>query len=250
MSDKIIQLASLLTHLESDVRIEKLPVEVRKFLANVGPQDVIQAEQFLLESGFTLKALRHLSNTYRAIFGPQITELRQNLSYNHILRSLFCEHEMVLCSLSDLYGINRLLQSLDEISDVSSEFRRLAHISEHLSAAILHCEKEDYVIFPNLDNHGCCGLGKALGVEHANISTALANLDRLVKGFGEFECWEFKLRLAGVAQFLTCTFTEHIFWEDYILYPVAFEIAEDEKMWDRMKCICDELGYCGLHVSS
>lgn len=248
--NKISRLASLLKQLDRGIKASKLSAETKKFLTDIRPKDVVEAEQFLLESGCTLRALRHLSHTYRDILGPLVTNLRQNLPYGHILRILFCEHEMVLCFLNDLSDINRIIQPMDEVLDVSSEFRRLAHVSEHLSAAILHCEKEDYVIFPDLDKHGCHGLAKVLGIEHAYIRSALANLDRLIKGFGEFECWEFKIRLAGVVQFLTSTFRGHIFWEDHILYPIALEIAEDERIWGRMKCICDELGYCGLHMTS
>jgi hypothetical protein len=86
--------------------------------------------------------------------------------------------------------------------------------------------------------------------EHTYIRIALTDLDRLVKGFGESEFDEFKIRLVRVTQFLSSAMQEHIFWEDHILYPIALEIAEDKRMWDRMKCICDELGYCALHISN
>jgi len=155
---------------------------------------------------------------------------------------------MTLCFLKDLDDVNDAIQLMDEISDVSSEFRRLSHISEHLSAASLHCEKEDYVIFPDLDKHGCYGLAKGMRTEHTYIRIALADLEKLIRGFGEFELDEFKVRLGRVVQFLSSAMREHIFWEDHILYPVAMEIVEDEKVWERMKHICDELGYCGLHV--
>ena len=248
--NKISRLASLLKQLDGGKKTSNLSADVRNFLADVGPKDVAQAEIFLLESGFTLEALRHLSRTYRDILGTQVINLKQNLPYNHILRILFCEHEMTLCFLKDLDDVNKVIQQMDEISDVSSEFRRLAHISEHLSAVVLHCEKEDYVIFPDLDKHGCYGLAKGMRTEHTYIRIALAELDRLVRSFGEFEFGEFKTRLARVVQFLSSVMWEHIFWEDHILYPVALEIAEDERMWGRMKCICDELGYCGLHISN
>ena len=246
--NKINQLASLLKQLNGGEKPSNLSADVRRFLAAVEPKDVVQAEKILLESGFTLEALRHLSRTYRDILGTQVANLRQKLPYNHILRTLFCEHEMTLCFLKDLDDVNEAIQQMDEISDVSSEFRRLGHISEHLAAASMHCEKEDYVIFPDLDKHGCYGLAKGMRTEHTYIRIALADLEKLIKGFGEFELGEFKVRLARVVQFLSSAMREHIFWEDHILYPVAMEIVEDEKIWDRMKHICDELGYCGLHV--
>ena len=56
------------------------------------------------------------------------------------------------------------------------------------------------------------------------------------------------IKLKSITRYLLKRMRENLFQEDNILYPIALEIVNDEDIWQKMKGVCDDIGYCGLHV--
>ena len=55
---------------------------------------------------------------------------------------------------------------------------------------------------------------------------------------------DFKERLDQLAKELVYELKDHIFKENYILYPTALEAIESADKWKEMRVKCDEIGYC------
>ena len=41
---------------------------------------------------------------------------------------------------------------------------------------------------------------------------------------------------------------EHLSQEDEILFPIALGVVGDPRVWQRMKALSDEFGYCAIHL--
>ena len=80
------------------------------------------------------------------------------------------------------------------------------------------------------------------------IGIEIDKLVRLVVSFNEVELEEFKARLAAITGRLSSIMLEHLCQEDVIIYPIALEIINDAEVWEQMKAVCDEIGYCGVHL--
>ena len=125
---------------------------------------------------------------------------------------------------------------------------RLSHIVEHLNAIEEHIEREEDVIFPYLQRHGWTSLCRAAHSDHSYIKIAIDDLCRLVGTFEPSKSKEFRIRLNSITKYLCPTLTEHLFQEDNILFPIALEVIKDNRLWKRIKNICDDIGYCGVHT--
>ena len=48
------------------------------------------------------------------------------------------------------------------------------------------------------------------------------------------------------SKYIIFNLRDHIFKENYILYPSSLEVIEEKEVWDDMKKRCDEIGYCSF----
>jgi DUF438 domain-containing protein len=243
-------LTRLLKRINEGVDPKSIRKKASELIANVTGKDIAVAEQNLISAGYSAKLVNQLSAAFMVmgILEGQQIDLKFKLPTNHILRKIMAEHEMVLCFLADLRDVTNVISAKDDLTDTSSEFRKLAHIARHLEAMDEHIESEEDVIFPYLQRHGWISLCRAASGDHTHIRVAVSDLVRLISSYNK-DCFdEFKVRLNSIVSYLCVTMEEHILQEDKILYPIALEVIKDPEVWDAIKTVCDDIGYCGLHV--
>ena len=224
--------------------------EALQLLRNVNPKDISTAEQNLIDDGYSVQVVQFLSATFMlmGISEEQSTNPKTWLPANHLLRIVVVEHDVIRCFLADLKDTVEAIEHMYHLTDTSSEFRKLAHIIEHLTAMKKHIEREDDVIFPYLGRRGRISLCRAMEGDHINIRTEIDNLASLIVLFNEVRLEQFKAGLIAGTRRLWTIMQEHLCQEDEILYPIALRIINDARVWERMKAVCDEIGYCGIHL--
>ncbi|MFH1613654.1 MAG: hemerythrin domain-containing protein [Planctomycetota bacterium] len=240
-TDRLTEFLRELNSTEQHIRLSKT---VRHFVGTFSISDFALAFQNLLAIGVPVRRLIRLCYDYTSIFPSQAAELRVSLPSSHIVRTILCEHEMFRCFLADLEAVEDAIRPLEELSNASSEFRKLSHVASHLALTEMHNEREDEIIFPQLEKHGPRNLVMALRIEHNYMSGASQMLNDLVLTFGITDLVEFKRRLTNTRKYMVPALTEHLFKEDNILYPLALNAVTDKQVWERIKALCDEIGYC------
>lgn len=224
--------------------------EATRLISDVCPQDIDAAEQNLIESGLSAQLVQQLSSAFMlmAILEENSTSIKTKLPYSHILRKIMAEHEITRCYLADLEAVVKEIDEMENFTDVCSEFRRLAHITEHLNAMEEHIEREEDIIFPFLKKQGWRSLCRTAENDHIYIRVAVDDLIKILITFRQQKDRRFKVKLKSISRYLLKRMRENLFQEDNILYPIALEIVNDDNVWERMKGVCDDIGYCGLHV--
>lgn len=243
-------LTRLLMRINAGADLKDLRKEAGRLMANITSKDIAAAEQNLINSGCSAKLVGQLSAAFvvMGIIKGQQIDLRTQLPDNHIIRKVLAEHDMLRCFLADLKDVADVIAHENDLTSTNSNFRKLAHIAQHLEAMAQHIEAEEDIIFPCLQKHGWTSLCRAAHSDHIYIKIAIDDLMKLVRAFNPTYLDEFKVRLNSITRYLCPTMEEHILQEDNILYPVALEVIRDESVWARIKAICDDIGYCGLHI--
>ncbi|MHC4394185.1 MAG: DUF438 domain-containing protein [Planctomycetota bacterium] len=247
-SSKAKNLTRLLKRLNHGEDPNLLRKEANHLVTNVGPQDIARAEQNLINDGYSTQLVQQLSATLMlmGIFEEQSANLKSQLAANHILRRIMVEHNIIRCLLADLDEIVDTIGCLDELTDVSLEFRKLSRTIEHLKATKEHIEREEDIIFPYLKKHVWMRLCQTIQGEHIYLRTEIDNLFELIVLFNNISFEEFKARLITIVQNFSVIMREHLCQEDNILYPIALGVINDAIFWEKMKAVCDEIGYCGV----
>jgi DUF438 domain-containing protein len=244
--EKARKLADILGRVRNGEDPAKIREESRQLLSTLRLSDISKAHKYLLGSGISLEQLRTLVYAFASILGDQFALLRANLPANHPVRRILAEHEMFECFLADLAEANLELQEAGSLTELSSEFRNLAHIAGHLQAIDVHNQREDDLVFPALENYPCRSICAVLQKAHGRIKNMVGNLTMTVNNFRQFEPEQFKIQVNAISCAIVPIVREHIFQEDNILYPVALDVIEDEGIWQRVKQLGDEMGYCGF----
>lgn len=224
--------------------------EANQLILNVKPRDIIAAEQKLIHDGYPLQLVQQLLATFVMMSIPeQNNTLKTYLSPNHILRIVMIEHDLIKYFMAELNDVVEVIRYIDNLKDTSCEFRKLAHITEHLNAAKEHIAREEEVIFPYLKKYGWASLCLAVQRrDHVKIKNEIDNLTRLVVSFNEITVREFKECLNNINRHLAAIMLEHLFQEEDIFFPIAVGLVNNNKIWNEIKNICDEIGYCGVHL--
>ncbi|HUT28457.1 MAG TPA: DUF438 domain-containing protein [Sedimentisphaerales bacterium] len=248
-SSRARTLTRLLRRINSGDNPDALREEAHRLLPMVDPRDIAAAEQNLVDGGYTLQQVQLLSAMFMlmGIAEEQCIDVRMLLPANHLVRVVMAEHEVMRCFLADLKDVVEEIGLQDHLSDVSLEFRRLWHVVGHLTMMEEHIEREDDVIFPWLKRYGRISLCCAMQSDHIKIRTEIDNLGSLLVLFNEVKFEQFKAGLASASGRLLALVPEHLSQEDDILYPIALGIVDDPTVWVKMKAVCDQIGYCGVH---
>jgi len=216
---------------------------------NVDSDDIAGAEQILIDEGYSHWVVQQLSVTFTlmALQKRKDCTSRGKLPDDHILRKIKVEHDLIRCYLTDLNKVAETIWDLHCLTDVSSEFRNLGHILGHLGAMKEHIDREEDIIFPYLSKSDWTNLYQSALNEHAQFRIDIDNLVALMTSFNEIGLDDFKAWLITIVRRLSPMMLEHLSYEDELLYPISLVAIDDANVWEKIKALCDEIGYCGAH---
>jgi len=248
--NKAETLTSFLKRINEGDNPESLRKEAHRLLISVDADDIALAEQNLINDGYSTQLVQLLCATFMLIGIPEEHKdsPRSELPEDHILRIVLIEHDLIRYFLVDLINTVDCISCCEHLKNSSLEFRKLTHIMQHLNGMKEHFEREDDVIFPFLLKYGRINLCQAMQGDHINIKAGLEKFIALILSFDSMCFEEFKTRLIKITQTLLPSFREHLSQEDAILYPIALGMIDEAEIWEKMKNVCDEIGYCGVHL--
>jgi uncharacterized protein len=244
------ELEGLLLKINSGNSVADLRKEATQLITAISATDIAQAEDRLMRNGISARRVQQLSAAFilMGLMDAQKGPLRDRLTERHVLKKVLAEHDILRCWIADMEDVALRISLADLLTDTSTDIHRLAHITEHLAALQEHIDRENDVIFPALRTQGWDSLCLAAEADHVFIVTAIGDLVKLVQAFGEIPFALFKQRLLTIVKSLCPLLKEHLFHEDHVLYPVVVALIDKPGFWDKMRQVCDEIDYCGVHL--
>lgn len=242
--DKIDKLVGILERLNAGECPEDVKQEAQEFLAEVDPMELSIAEQKLIQAGMAPEDLRHLCSMHMEMLKGELEKMKATLEDGHVIDTLVKEHEIILQFLDELEITNQEIQQLSSYDSSNQVFANLLDIAEHLLDAEPHHQREEQVLFPEVESRGVTGPTRIMVMEHEDLRRYKHDIVALVKLASIINFDEFKERLDSTAKFLILTLRDHIFKENNILYPTALEVIKDAQTWQKLKEACYNVGYC------
>lgn len=243
MTATIDQLSDLLQRIRKTDNLESLKQEAKVLLSTLEPCDRVLAEQQFAEAGLAPEDLRHTCfSRMSGLFGDAANQLKQSLPPGHVIRVMIEEHDRILGFLDNLETLNQTIQRQGCITGF--ELQALESIATNLLNAEPHHQREENVLFPNVEQCGLIGPPEVMRHEHEELRARKQALLKLAQTGTQLTTQEFKGKLNVIAGFLTLTLRDHIMKENNILYPASLQAIKDTNTWERMQQECDRIGYC------
>jgi DUF438 domain-containing protein len=231
-----------------DVRL--LAKDANRMAEDFSPAELAAAERSLVDDGYVPTLVTHLSAAFVLMrrYGQQRSGPKEQSQDGHILQRVTAEHGVFRCLAAELSEATADLRAMECISDTVSEYRRLVHVVDHLPAMKEHFEREDDVILPYLRRLGWVNLCVVAEKDHTQLRADIDNLTSFVTAIQALSPEKFQTALVNcVGRFCSCL-SEHLSFEDGLLWPIALVVIDDPAVWRNMKTFCEEIGYCGIHV--
>ena len=104
------------------------------------------------------------------------------------------------------------------------------------------------MLYPALKERGWGSLFGRIENEHTYIRMAIDDLLKLIIVFEKMPFSNFKTKLMSIVRYLCPLLREHLFHEDRVLFPLLVYTIDDDGLWQRLRHVCNEIGYCGVHL--
>lgn len=173
-----------------------------------------------------------------------VQELMAKLKPEHVIRVMLGEHEVVLGFLDELERANHAFQAASDRQAAQESLRTLDRVAGQLLGAEHHHEREEAVLFPELEKRGLGRPVKIMRLEHEEFRERKEELHRLAARAENLDLEALKQRLDTTVRILTVTLRNHIVEESSLLYPLALQVIPEGEVWERMREEGERIGYC------
>ncbi|MEK6859852.1 MAG: DUF438 domain-containing protein [Nanoarchaeota archaeon] len=246
ISDKIDrkqEIKDLIKQLKTQEDVSILKEKAKDILKNLSPTELGIIEQEIIEEGTTRKEMRKLCDVHLEVMKDGLGKVEMNLNPGHPIHTLMEEHKMILEFIDKLKRNIEEIETAKSFDDIPEELEMLKHIAKHLVEADKHHQREEEVLFPELEKRGITEPPEIMKEEHEELIPKKEELYNLTENYDSFKYSEFLTKVRELAKYIIENLPDHIYKEDNILYPMAIQ-AIPEKEWSRIKNKCDEIGYC------
>ncbi|MBU3172206.1 DUF438 domain-containing protein [Clostridium estertheticum] len=243
---KIEKLTQVLQKLNQEGVTETLRKEALDIVSNISPVELSIAEQNLIEKGMKPQDLRHLCDIHMEVLKGELDKIKTKIEPGHVVYTLIAEHDKILEFLTLLEEVNSKIQKTETYINSLEEIKELKIIVFNILDAENHHQREEKVLFTEMESREITGPTRIMRMEHEDIKAKKEFLKLTLEEASELNFNEFKEKVDESAKYIIFNMRDHIFKENYILYPTAIESIQGKEIWNDMKKRCDEIGYCGF----
>ncbi|MCR1934535.1 DUF438 domain-containing protein [Clostridium tepidum] len=243
---KIKQLKEVLKKLNKVGINDETRKEALDIVKDIDAIDLSIAEQQLIEEGMNPQDLRHLCDIHMEVLKDELSKIKTKISKGHVVYTLIDEHDKILRFLEDLEKVNSDIQKSENYNEAREKINSLHKLAENILDAENHHQREEKVLFVEMEKREITGPTRIMRMEHDDLRIRKKELKRLSENIDKMQFDEFKSKVDEISKYIIFNLRDHIFKENYILYPSSIEAIKEKDIWDDMKRRCDEIGYCGF----
>jgi DUF438 domain-containing protein len=216
--------------------MEKLKARFSQLIRDIGPAEIAEMEQKLIEEGMPEAEIKRLCDVHVQVFKESLEgQSSSELVPGHPVETLKAENralETVLASLEkrleDWAGNRPEGASAGSLSLLKGDLDRVSEVEKH------YLKKENQ-LFPLLEARGVSGPSKVMWSIHDDIRVHLKGVKRFVGAGNKDEALSLGRQMIGEMR-------DMIYKEEKILFPMSLETL-DENDWARVKHGEDVIGY-------
>ncbi|ALB47276.1 MULTISPECIES: DUF438 domain-containing protein [Clostridium] len=249
-NSKIQSLTEVLQKLNKDGITETLRKEALEIVSDINPIELSIAEQNLIEEGMNPQDLRHLCDIHMEVLRGELDKIKNKIEPGHVVYTFIAEHDKILGFLKELEDINSKIQKLESYDSNLIEFEELIKVIDNILDAENHHKREEKVLFAEMEDRKITGPTRIMRMEHDDLRAKKKFLKQIATEVSKLKFIEFKEKVDETAKYIIFNLRDHIFKENYILYPTAVEAITEKDVWNSMKTRCDEIGYCSFTPES
>ena len=233
----------LLKRLNAGAPSAAVKEEARNLLLNLDARKLAFLEQELIQEGIGREGMRSLCDVHLDLMREGLEEGRLEAEPGHPVHTLMEEHKIIKQFLERLREFNERLQTATALQQLAEEWEMPRDAVHHLVEAEKHYQREEQVLFPELEKRGVTEPPQIMLLEHEELRAKTRSLDQLSQHPEKYSFPQLVKEFGVASDYLVRELSNHIYKEDNILYQIALQTIDRDE-WADLKKRCDEIGYC------
>ncbi|RME33271.1 MAG: DUF438 domain-containing protein [Thermoflexia bacterium] len=233
-------LKSIIRQLHEGRSVDEVKAEFAALLREVGPTEIAQIEQALIEEGLPEMEIKRLCDVHVAVFRESLeAQVPPESLPGHPVHTFRAENRAAAEVLDRLQAaVEALKASPTDPERLEEARRRLAEMREYEK----HYRRKENFLFPYLERKGFTGPSTVMWAIHDDIRGGWKALAALLEAGPGDDPEDFRARIDGVFAPLATAIREMFFKEENILSPTALQLLSDED-WRAIRAQEPEVGY-------
>lgn len=233
-------LKNIIRQLHEGRTVDEVKEEFAALLRDVGPTEIAEIEQALIEEGFPEMEIKRLCDVHVAVFRESLDRQPPPESLpGHPDHTFRAENEAAAKALDELEAAVEALKAAPTDPDRLAEARRqLTRMREYEK----HYRRKEDLLFPYLERKGFTGPSTVMWAIHDDIRGGWKVLDALLEAGPGDDPEDFRERIGGVFEPMATAIREMFYKEDNILFPTALQMLTEED-WLAIRAQEPEIGY-------
>jgi PAS domain S-box-containing protein len=233
-------LKNIIRQLHEGRTVDEVKAEFAAFLRDVGPTEIAEIEQALIDEGLPEMEIKRLCDVHVAVFRESLeTQQKPETIPGHPVHTFRAENQAAAVVLDRLQkAIEALLEDPTNPVRLDEARQRLAEMREYEK----HYRRKELFLFPYLERKGFSGPSTVMWAIHDDIRgwwKALAAL--LEAGPGE-DVEDFRERVKSIFWPMATAIREMFYKEENILFPTSLQLLTEED-WRAIRAQEAEVGY-------
>jgi len=233
-------LKRIIRQLHEGQTVDEVKAEFAALLRDVGPTEIAEIEQALINEGFPEMEIKRLCDVHVAVFRESLeAQQKPETVPGHPLHTFRAENQAAAEVL------DRLQQAVEALLQAPADARRLEEARQQLQQMRefeKHYRRKESFLFPYLERKGFAGPSTVMWAIHDDIRGGWRALDVLLEAGPGDDAEDLRQRVEGVFGPLATAIREMFYKEENILFPTALQLLTEED-WRAIRAQEGEVGY-------
>lgn len=227
-------LKGIIRDIHGGASIEEIKVRFGELLDQVGPTEISEIEQSLIDEGLPIEEVQQLCDVHVAVFKESLERQRVAETLNRVesrhpiyvlqesnqeFQKVVSEIRMLVQSIGEI-GVGKNVEQL--LAEWKERHERLTKVEEHYS-------RKENILFPYLERYGISGPPSVMWGIHDTIRVRLKEINQIIEGAESFANPGLSVEIGNVVLPCLNEISEMIYKEDNILFPMCMDtLTQDE----------------------
>jgi len=233
-------LKNIIRQLHEGRTVDEVKAEFAALLRDVGPTEIAEIEQALIDEGLPEMEIKRLCDVHVAVFRESLeAQQKPETIPGHPVHTFRAENQAAAGVLDRLQeAIEALLSDPTDPARREEARRRLAEMREYEK----HYRRKEHFLFPYLERKGFPGPSTVMWAIHDDIRGGWKALAALLDAGPGEDVEDFRARVETVFRPMATAIREMFYKEENILFPTSLKLLTEED-WRAIRAQEAEVGY-------